>query len=378
MSQTPQTSTLYLPAERNPPRSVAAAAARIAASQARLFFDGYPLGTAILDMTRLIVYANRSFLALAGGSGGEAIGCIRCDEHPGGCGTSSFCRYCGAARSLEASLGAKAATEECLIRRKTPGHPEEPLELMVWTSPLRIEDEDYIILAVRDISAQKRREALERVFYHDIANTATGIEGLLELIEADEGAEAARHRTLLRAASAQLAEEIASQRALKAAEDGNLMAEPSLVDGRRVLEEALGHFTYYLYNHDESARIDPGAESLELETDPVILRRVLVNMIKNALEAAGRGEIVRLGLARSGDRAVFSVGNAAVMSEEVQARLFQRSFSTKGSGRGLGTYGMKLLGEAYLGGELSFSSNEGEGTVFRLSLPLFHGPGAPS
>lgn len=57
-------------------------------------------------------------------------------------------------------------------------------------------------------------------------------------------------------------------------------------------------------------------------------------------------------------------------AEEVQLQLFQRSFSTKGqSGRGIGTYSMKLLSERYLGGKVEFTSREPEGTVFTLTIP---------
>ena len=75
-------------------------------------------------------------------------------------------------------------------------------------------------------------------------------------------------------------------------------------------------------------------------------------------------------LSRAGDQVVFSVRNKSVIPEEAKRRVFQRSFSTKGAGRGVGTYGMKLLGERFLGGSVNFSSREGEGTIFRLSLPL--------
>ena len=58
------------------------------------------------------------------------------------------------------------------------------------------------------------------------------------------------------------------------------------------------------------------------------------------------------------------------MPDEVQLQLFQRSFSTKGqTGRGIGTYSMKLLGERYLGGRVEFISRHPEGTTFTLSLP---------
>jgi sensor histidine kinase regulating citrate/malate metabolism len=51
-------------------------------------------------------------------------------------------------------------------------------------------------------------------------------------------------------------------------------------------------------------------------------------------------------------------------------QIFQRSFSTKGAGRGLGTYSIKLLGERYLHGTVSFASSAEQGTIFQISLPL--------
>jgi signal transduction histidine kinase len=58
------------------------------------------------------------------------------------------------------------------------------------------------------------------------------------------------------------------------------------------------------------------------------------------------------------------------MPKEVQMQIFQRSFSTKGKGRGIGTYSIKLLTETYLGGKVSFRSEERHGTTFRIDLPL--------
>jgi sensor histidine kinase regulating citrate/malate metabolism len=64
------------------------------------------------------------------------------------------------------------------------------------------------------------------------------------------------------------------------------------------------------------------------------------------------------------------VNNTEVMRKEVQLQVFQRSFSTKGqSGRAIGTYSMKLLGEWYLGGRVDFGSRTPEKTTFQLVLP---------
>jgi len=53
----------------------------------------------------------------------------------------------------------------------------------------------------------------------------------------------------------------------------------------------------------------------------------------------------------------------------VQLQVFNRSFSTKGTGRGLGTYSVKLLTERCLKGRVGFTSALGEGTVFQVTLP---------
>ena len=51
-------------------------------------------------------------------------------------------------------------------------------------------------------------------------------------------------------------------------------------------------------------------------------------------------------------------------------QIFKRSFSTKGKGRGLGTYSVRLLAENYLKGKAGFISNEKEGTIFFVDLPV--------
>ena len=58
------------------------------------------------------------------------------------------------------------------------------------------------------------------------------------------------------------------------------------------------------------------------------------------------------------------------MPKRVQLQIFQRSFSTKGNGRGLGTYSMKLFTEKYLQGRVSFESTEEEGTTFMAMMPI--------
>lgn len=92
-------------------------------------------------------------------------------------------------------------------------------------------------------------------------------------------------------------------------------------------------------------------------------------MLKNALEAAEKGEKVQLGCKTKNGSVEFWVHNNQVIPGEDQLKVFKRSFSTKGRGRGLGTYSMKLLTEKYLDGKIEFTSKPGQGTTFRAVYP---------
>jgi signal transduction histidine kinase len=130
------------------------------------------------------------------------------------------------------------------------------------------------------------------------------------------------------------------------------------------------HFADQSVARERAIEFDPSAEHVTLCTDPVLLRRALVNMVKNALEATPRRGKVRVWCEADEQIASFHVWNERAMSPEVALRVFQRYFSTKsGRGHGLGTYGMKLIAERYLRGHVCFTSTLEDGTVFHLDIP---------
>ena len=90
-------------------------------------------------------------------------------------------------------------------------------------------------------------------------------------------------------------------------------------------------------------QLEPDAADLLMDSDRTLLGRVLGNMIKNALEASRPGEAVTVGCRQVDDRVEFRVHNPAVIPTPVRLQIFQRSFSTRGLSRGLGTYSMRLL-----------------------------------
>jgi signal transduction histidine kinase len=247
------------------------------------------------------------------------------------------------------------------------GH--ESIDLRVWTTPFRFEGESFAVFAIRDTSDEQRRRVLERMFFHDVLNAAGGLRDVLRLWPSLSPEQMAELSERMAPLAAQVVEEIETQRDLAAAERGELTAARDQVAVNELVER-LGT----LYRHHSAAdgkivEVEGAADAGTIETDAVLLRRVLGNLLKNALEASSRGQRVALRF-QAVPRPTFTVHNEGVMPGAVRLQVFQRSFSTKGGhGRGVGTYSARLLAERYLGGRLTFSSAEGEGTTFVLELP---------
>lgn len=336
--------------------------------------DGSPEPAMILNHERQIVLANdkltalldRPALALVGLRPGEAFGCMHAGERPEGCGTTEACRYCGAANAIVGSQATHAARrEECRILQPAGG----AFDLLVWSTPLQVAGEEFTLLALRDTTDEHRRQVLERLFYHDVLNTAGGLQGLLDIFPDLDAAEAGEMAAKARQLSAYLVEEIQAQRALSAAESGDLRVALRPLDARALLA---GLYDLYApMAEDRGVLLAPPrcGEPTTVVSDEVLLRRVVSNLMKNAIEASRRGQAVDVSFTNDGVPR-FCVHNEAVMPEAVRLQVFQRSFTTKKeSGHGLGTYSAKLFTERYLGGRVSLTSSDGAGTVFAVELP---------
>lgn len=181
--------------------------------------------------------------------------------------------------------------------------------------------------------------------------------------------ESAELAEMARQVADDLIDQIRAQRDLAAAERGDLKAEPQGLDAGELLQELRSAYVKHPAAEGKHIAAPAIVGPTGIVSDPVLLRRVLGNLLKNALEASAAGETVTL--AFTNDREpTFRVHNEAVMPESVRLQLFQRSFSTKGgTGRGVGTYSVKLLTETYLHGRVSFDSSPGAGTTFVITLP---------
>jgi len=367
--------TQFAPAERATTAELDADVAQFASyALIQEFFAAVPDIFLVLNEQRQIVFSNRALLELLGLQAvddvvgkrpGEALSCVHASESAGGCGTTEFCRECGAVRAILSSLRGCEDVQECRVIR-TDG---DALDLRVRTQPMLLNDKRYSLFAVSDISHEKRRRVLERIFFHDILNTAGGMLGVAELLRDGSVAEVADFKDTVFLLAASLVDEIKAQQILSAAETGELTTEHSRINSVTLLCEVRHIYVNHEVSMGRLLEIAPDAELVMFVSDKTLVRRVIGNMVKNALEACKPGQTVTISCHAHTDGPEFSVHNPNPMPRDVQLQVFQRSFSTKGVGRGLGTYSMKLLSERFLQGKVYFTTSAAEGTTFFARYP---------
>jgi len=373
--------TEFAPAQRSRPEEITWQVARFADEKVLGEFIRYMPGPVmVLNRDRQIVYANPATLAVTGAQQvqdilglrpGEAVGCKHGRENLGGCGTTKFCRYCGAVNAILQSQQGRWACEECRIN-VSRGGTETALDLRVWTFPTQFNGETFTLMTIADIADEKRKVFLERIFLHDIMNTATALRGYSRLLTTGSVKPDSRDHFIQRMdlLSDRIIDEIEAHRQLVAAENGELQMDLRPTGSMHLLQQLFVAYNRSDFLAGRELRVAQDSVDVEFKTDPVLLGRVIGNMIKNAIEAALPGETVTVGCRADEAAVCFWVHNPTYMPEEVRLQVFNRSFSTKGAGRGLGTYSMKFLTERYLGGHISFTSVEEAGTTFKALYPV--------
>ena len=282
------------------------------------------------------------------------------DQHP--CNPAEPCKMCGILQAINHCAADEASVQEVRIIQQEA----LPMDMRVSKQPLLLENQHFTLFTLQDISAERHRLQLDRMFFHDVLNTAGLVKGYADILQDANGDELELIRAQLHRTSARLISEIESQRILNAAENNDLQIDWSIINAGSLLQDLQAEFCCHEVARGRHLQIIQ-ADDVMLTTDTTLLSRVLGNLIKNGLEASAEGDVISLECRRQGSTVIFTVHNPAVIPNPIQQKIFKRVVSTKGRGRGIGTYSARLLTERYLNGEISFTSHEDEGTTFRVA-----------
>lgn len=343
---------------------------------------GIPDGSALADIASdriftfdadfRIAWVNRAFWVAFGGEENVA-GRTLCDvvqcryAEPGGvCGAASACGGCGWFQAASACQRGGETRTECRVLSRRG----EAFDFEVTVVALQGQVSGPVgLCALRDLAAQKRLRILERSFFHDVTNFAAGIRGLCEVVAGAPGGPDRELMALLHGSAEKMVDEIQRLRLLRTAESGGLVATNAVLDVGALLRRVVTRFADETVSRHLEVAVEDRSGGARVAADHEFLYVVLCDGFQNAVEASGRGDRVTLTCAATAGEVVFRIGNPAVLSDEARAHVFERSFTTRGAGKGVGAYRAKLLCEHGLGGKITVSSRAPEGTVFSVALP---------
>jgi nitrogen fixation/metabolism regulation signal transduction histidine kinase len=125
-----------------------------------------------------------------------------------------------------------------------------------------------------------------------------------------------------------------------------------------------------IFNED-AVKYLPQENELFANLDKTQIIRIVTNLVKNALQATEIQEnpLIEVKVVSEENSVKISVSdNGKGISDAVKELVFEPKFTTKTSGMGLGLGIIKNIIEAY-DGTISFTSKEGDGTIFTVILP---------
>lgn len=118
-------------------------------------------------------------------------------------------------------------------------------------------------------------------------------------------------------------------------------------------------------------RLETAQDPLLVSGDPGKLKQVFLNLVKNAMEAMEKGGNLVIQSRLLGDQVEIAIiDNGPGIEPEDRDKLFTPFFTTKHRGTGLGLSVSKKIVEDHPGGSLDLDSEEGKGTIVKITLPL--------
>lgn len=223
------------------------------------------------------------------------------------------------------------------------------------------------------------RDDLVHMIVHDLKSPLSAIISSLELMKAATGEDLAKKQKkyihLSLTASKNLQRLIDDLLDVSKLEEGKLRLDRKKTAIKSLLEECVKPFTAQAESENKKIVLNC-AEDLTADIDSPLIKRVMTNLLTNALKHTkndiGRVEITAAAV--DGGCAVTVSDNGVGIPEEYRDRIFEKFVQVEGkrsqirSGTGLGLTFCKMVVEAH-GGKIKVESVENVGSSFIFTIP---------
>jgi signal transduction histidine kinase/ActR/RegA family two-component response regulator len=214
------------------------------------------------------------------------------------------------------------------------------------------------------------RDEVERISRHDLKTPLHSILGAARLLGEDETLRTEQQELagVLQRSALRMLEMVNLSLGLFRMETGTYEFRPQSVDLGEVASHVLLDLHPYADAHGVKLLLErPAGERACVLGEELLCYSIVANLVKNAIEAAGAGQQVRLTLA-GGDPSSLAIHNPGVIPADVAGHFFEKYVTRKKGGAGLGTYSARLMARTQAG-DLQMRTSAQQGTTITLTLP---------
>lgn len=258
------------------------------------------------------------------------------------------------------------------------GHP---LPVEVHVKRIDIGGQPHLQWILRDISERleldELRADLIQMIFHDLRSPLGNVISSLEVLKAslpedDETVQSVL--TIALRSSRRLSRLVESLLDLNQLEAGQAVLHKSKASIGAVITDAVEEVHPVAEAKGHTIRFNLATDLPPLEFDVEMIRRVLINLLENAIKYTPSGGSIDVSARREGDEVVVSVRDTGPgIPAHEQSRVFEKFSRIQAEGRpkglGLGLAFCRLAVEAH-GGRIWVESQEGQGSTFSFTLPL--------
>ncbi len=283
----------------------------------------------------------------------------------------------------EACLQRLRAGQTCTYEAVLKSRSERRIPIQVSVRRVMIEEGESLQWILRDITERKDldalREDLTSMIYHDVRSPLANIVSSLDMLSAMfPGEENEAVQSILRIATRstdRIQRLISSLLDINRLEAGHPIVSQQAVSPSSLIAEVAEMIRPTIESRQQELTVHLPSNLPSIWVDVDMIRRVLLNLLENAMKFTPFGGKIEIGAVRKGNEVQIWVQDSGPgIAEADQERIFEKYTRLKAgedgvSGLGLGLAFCRLAVGGH-GGRIWVESKLGQGAKFLLTLPL--------